>query len=77
MQIPLKPSESSPGSSNPGNASSDCDALHIAQEAVSLRERKMEIMAQLLEKVEAHEVRAEERINRWLDKAQQWQKGLE
>lgn len=73
MQIPLKPSESSPESLSPGNVSSACDPLRIAQEAVSLRERKMQIMSELCEKIEAYEERAEKRLHSWLDRARRWQ----
>lgn len=73
MQIPLKQSESSPESLSPGNTSSVCDPVRIAQEAVALRERKMQIMSTVFEKIEAHEERVEKRIQSWLDRARNWQ----
>ena len=75
MQIPLKQSESSPESSNRGNTSSICDPVQIAHDAVALRERKMQIMSTVFEKIEAHEERVEKRIQSWLDRARQWQQG--
>jgi hypothetical protein len=49
--------------------------VQIAHDAVALRERKMQIMSTVFEKIEAHEERVEKRIQSWLDRARQWQQG--
>lgn len=75
MQIPLKQPESTPENLSPDNEDCDCDPVRIAKEAVALQERKMHIMGEVFEKINAYEERAEQRVQSWLDRARQWQQG--
>lgn len=76
MKVPLMPRESASNRSaavaEPEMPAGIRDPVAIANASMDLRDRKLVSVAALFDKIQRHEVDAEQRVKSWLEEAQKW-----